>query len=94
MAEQFDYLDVECITIPLEDGGEIECAIIDQFDYEGQSYMVVSPLDGDEIQEEMYIYRCTEDGDDVILDYIDDEDELNAVSSFYADWLETLDIDD
>ena len=83
MAEEFEYMDVECITIPLEDGTEMECAILDQFEYEGQGYVLLSPVEGEEIQEDMFIYRYEEDGDDIIIDYIDDEKELEAVASFY-----------
>ena len=91
MADEFDYVDVETITIPLADGSDLECAIMDEFEFEGQGYMVLSPIEGEEIGDDLYLYRCTEDGDDVTLDYIEDEAELERVAAYYDHLMEELD---
>lgn len=90
MAEELEYLDVEVINIPLEDGTEMECAIMDQFEVDGQGYIILSPIDGDAIGEETYLYRYAEDGDDMILDYIDSEEELNEISAIYYEMMDSL----
>lgn len=91
MAEEFEYMDVECITIPLADGGEMDCAIIDQFDFEGQGYIVLSPIDDDQVGEDMFLYRYEEDGDEIVIDYIDDEDELERAAAYYESILDEID---
>lgn len=85
-----DYIDIETIVIPLEDGTELECAIMDEFEMDGQGYMVLSPIEGEEIGEDLYVYRYTEDGDDVTLDYIDDEEELERVNDFYSAMMDEI----
>ena len=65
----YTHLDVykrqEVISIPVSDGTERDFAIMDTFEFEGQGYLAVSLIEGDEIQEGVYIYRYhnAEDGD-------------------------------
>ena len=58
----------EVISIPVSDGTERDFAIMDTFEFEGQGYLAVSLIEGDEIQEGAYIYRYhnAEDGDVVV----------------------------
>ena len=42
----------EVISIPVSDGTERDFAIMDTFEFEGQGYLAVSLIEGDEIQEE------------------------------------------
>ena len=81
------FVDVDTIMLPLEDGTEEECAIVDQFEFEGASYLVLSPIVDDMIEDESFIYRYEEDGDDMILDYIEDEDDYERIAQAYADIL-------
>ena len=82
--EELEMFDVETVSIPLEDGTDLECAILDEFEVEGINYMVLAPIEEDDmIGEETYLYRFHEEGEDVILDYIDDEEELNRISDIY-----------
>ena len=46
----------EVISIPISDGTERDFAIMDTFEFEGQGYLAVSLIEGDEIQEGVYIY--------------------------------------
>ena len=74
----------EVINIPISDGTEREFAIMDTFEVEGQNYMAVSLIEGDEIQEGVYIYRYqnAEDGD-VIVEKITSPAEYKKVSKAY-----------
>ena len=58
----------EVISIPVSDGTERDFAIMDTFEFGGQGYLAVSLIEGDEIQEGVYIYRYhnAEDGDVVV----------------------------
>lgn len=81
--EDLEYLEVETISIPLEEGGELECAIMDEFEVDGQGYMVLAPFEGDLIGDDNYLYRFREEGDDLIIDYIEDEAELKEIWGIY-----------
>ena len=45
----------EVISIPVSDGTERDFAIMDTFEFEGQGYLAVSLIEGDEIQH----WRCS-----------------------------------
>ncbi len=86
------YFEIDTIMIPLEDGSEMECAIMDEFEAEGRNYVVLSPVEeGDVIGDDEYLYRYEEDGDDMILSYIEDDDELERISDLYAEMCESED---
>ena len=55
----------EVISIPVSDGTERDFAIMDTFEFEGQGYLAVSLIEGDEIQEgvnNIPLDRCAEKG--------------------------------
>lgn len=84
MNEEMEFFDVETVMIPLEDGTDMECAILDEFELDGKLYMVLAEIDEEGlIDEEEFFYNYEEDGEDVILNYIDDEEELKQVSAAY-----------
>ena len=88
-----DVIEIETITMPMEDGTEQEFAILDDFEFEGKTYIVVSMIKDDDIDEDIYIYGYQEDGDDVIIDYIEDDEEYEKVCAAYdelceAEWEE------
>lgn len=58
----------ETINIPVSDGTEKEFAIIDTFEMEDKSYVAVSLVEDDKVQDGVYLYRYTmaEDGDMVV----------------------------
>ena len=68
----------EVISIPVSDGTERDFAIMDTFD------LAVSLIEGDEIQEGVYIYRYhnAEDGD-VVVEQITLPAEYKKVTKFY-----------
>lgn len=90
-----EYIDIDTIVIPLEDDTEIECAILDEIEYKGKKYMILCEIDEKDIcGDETIIYRYEEDGDDLILDYIEDEAELQEVSEYYENMLAEEDDDE
>lgn len=74
----------EVISIPVSDGTEKEFAIMDTFTVEGTSYMAVSLIQEDEIQEGVYLYRYqdAEDGD-IVVEQITEPAEYKRVSKAY-----------
>lgn len=74
----------EVISIPVSDGTEKEFVIMDTFTVEGKSYMAVSLIQEDEIQEGVYLYRYrdAEDGD-IVVEQITEPAEYKRVSRVY-----------
>ena len=74
----------EVISIPVSDGTEKEFVIMDTFTVEGKSYMAVSLIQEDEIQEGVYLYRYrdAEDGD-IVVEQITEPAEYERVSRTY-----------
>lgn len=78
-------IEVDTIFLSLEDGSEVECAIMDTFEFEGVQYMVVADvLDGDTIDESsVEIMEYTEEGEELNISVIEDEDVYKRVAEFY-----------
>lgn len=74
----------EVIKIPVSDGTEKEFAIMDTFTVDEKSYMAVSLVQEDEIQEGVYLYRYqdAEDGE-VVVEQISDPAEYDKIVKVY-----------
>ncbi len=68
-----------------ETGEEVEFQFIDKATIDDVLYFALLPLaeEGDEY----YIFRVREDGEDVIFDSIDDDDEFEKVEEYFNDLL-------
>jgi len=74
----------EVIRIPVSDGTEKEFAIMSTFEVEEATYIAVSLIDGDSIQDGVYLYRYTEAEDgDVIVETINLPAEYKRVAKAY-----------
>ena len=80
------------VTLDLDDGRTIECAIMTILEVDDQDYIVLVPVDEDDepIEEgEVYIYRYFEDEDGTpSLGNIDNEDEFERVSERFDEFLD------
>lgn len=77
MAEEYgsDYM-----TIVDEDGTEYELEVLSSIEYNGFTYLAVTPADGDEAQDvEVSILKSVEEDGEPILCAIEDEQELQTV---------------
>ena len=80
-----EMLELETILLPNEDGTETEYAILDTFDFEDKLYMVICQVEGDTIDDsETELLRYTVEGEEMILDSIEDDDEFNRAVAYYA----------
>lgn len=89
-----DAAEPEIIYIPDEEGNEEEFEVIMKFEVEGSDnkYMMVVPLDGeDDETDEVYAFRYEEEGDELKLYTIDDEEEWNMVEETFNTLLEEMD---
>ncbi|TNJ67501.1 DUF1292 domain-containing protein [Paenibacillus hemerocallicola] len=89
--EELNLEEPEIIYIPDEEGNEEEFEVIMKFEVEsgqfaGNKYMMVVPVEVDEEDEEtdeVYAFRYEEDGDDLQLYTIDNEEEWNEVEETF-----------
>ncbi|MBD0381756.1 DUF1292 domain-containing protein [Paenibacillus sedimenti] len=89
----------EIIYIPDDEGNEEEFEVIMKFEVDGsdKKYMMVVPLDGgDEETDEVYAFRYEEDedGEDLKLFTIDDEEEWNIVEETFNTLMAEYDEED
>ena len=101
MAKQNDYEAEEMtLTLDLEDGTTVECAVITILTVEGRDYIVVLPLDenGQNSDGEVWFYRYSENLDDPneepVLDYISDDEEYEKVADAFDEYLDSCEFDE
>lgn len=91
--EQLHEEEPEIIYIPDDEGNEEEFEVIMKFEVDGsdKKYMMVVPVDTDEESDEVYAFRYEEDGDDLQLYTIDDEEEWNIVEETFNTLMDEMD---
>ena len=88
------------VTLDLEDGSSVECAIVTILTVNNQDYIVLLPLDenGENEDGEVWFYRYSENKNDPneepVLDYIDDDNEYEAVADAFDEFLDTQEFDE
>ena len=85
MAEDYGS---DFMTIVDEDGTEYELEILTSIEYNGQTYLAVTPATGEETEDmEVSILKSVEEDGEPILCAIEDDAELEAVYSLIMDQL-------
>ncbi len=76
----------EIISIPVSDGTEKEFAIMNTFQVGDKNYVAVSLVEGEEIQDGVYIYRYTdaEDGDMIVEQIATPAEQKRAEKAYEA----------
>jgi uncharacterized protein YrzB (UPF0473 family) len=95
--EEISMEEPEIIYIPDDDGNEEEFEVIMKFEVDDsdKKYMMVVPVEGeDEESDEVYAFRYEEDGDDLKLFTIEDEEEWNMVEETFNTLLGELEEED
>lgn len=88
------------VTLELEDGSSVECAVIVILTIDEQDYIYLLPLDenGENEDGEVWIYRYQENeadpNEEPVLTYIDDEEELEAASDAFDEYLDDAEFDE
>lgn len=83
----------ETITVYNEEGVEQEFYVLEQTQLQGVSYLLAVEDIEDEELEAWIFKQVGTDGDDVCYETIDDETELNAISSIFEELLEDYDFE-
>lgn len=88
------------VDLDLEDGTTVTCAIITILTVSKQDYIVLLPLDesGDNTEGEVWFYRYSENPDnpneEPVLDYIEDDEEYEAVADAFDEYLDAAEFDE
>ncbi len=88
------------VSIDLEDGSTVNCAVVTIFDVGENDYIALLPLDekGENQDGEVWIYRYQENPEDPneepLIDYIDDDDEYERVSDAFDELLDDAEFDE
>jgi len=83
---------LEMITLNMEDGSSVDCAVLGIFEIEEQDYIALLPLSEDLIEtneSEGFIFRYSEDEEGLpVLDPIEDDEEFAMVSEVLDEIME------
>ncbi|NLL92627.1 MAG: DUF1292 domain-containing protein [Clostridiales bacterium] len=84
------------VTLELDDGTEVECVVVTIFEAAGKDYIALLPNEGPEADEgEVFLYSYEEDEEgNPILNNIESDDEYEAVSDAFDEWLDTQEFDE
>lgn len=85
------------VTLTLDNNEVVECAILTIFDVEEQSYIALLPIDedGEQKDDDVFIYRFIDnEGGEPSLANIEDDDEYEAATDAFDEWLDSLEFDD
>lgn len=80
------YNEYATFTVTTKDGSEVEMAVVDEFDFEDEHYVVGALIEGDTISDEgRYIYRSIMDGEDFTVEKIKREFDYNRIAKAYME---------
>ena len=87
-----EFKDRDTMTLDLDDGGKLECIVLNVFPVNNREYIALLPMNDEEHVEEdaqIFLYRFEELGDDEVnLETIEDDDEFELVSDYFDEMLD------
>ena len=87
-----EFKDRDTMTLDLDDGGKLECIVLNVFPVNNREYIALLPMnDVGHVEEDaqIFLYRFEELGDDEVnLETIEDDDEFELVSDYFDEMLD------
>ena len=87
-----EFKDIDTMTLDLDDGGKLECIVLNVFPVNNREYIALLPMNDEGHVEEdaqIFLYRFEELGDDEVnLETIEDDDEFELVSDYFDEMLD------
>lgn len=85
----------DSITLSLDDGTELNCIVLDIFSVDGKDYIALQPEEGEEDDDNVFLYRYIqeEDGEPQLLN-IEDDEEFEAVADAFEEILDAQEYDE
>lgn len=74
-------------TIETSTGETVEMAVLSEFEFENKEYVAAGLVDGDEIQEGIYLYKV-KDSEEFAVEKLRNKFEYDKVSKAYLEMLE------
>jgi uncharacterized protein YrzB (UPF0473 family) len=85
----------DSITLSLDDGTEINCVVLDIFSVDNKDYIALQSEEGEEEDDNVFLYRYIQEGDgDPQLLNIDDDEEFEAVADAFEELLDSQEYDE
>ena len=90
-----DLYNEECdqITLTLEDGSDLVCDVISVFPVKDKNYIALRPSN-DDPDAEIFLYRFIENGEEIELENIEDDEEFDMVSDAFDELLDAAEFDE
>ena len=90
-----DLYNEECdqITLTLEDGSDLVCDVISVFPVQDKNYIALLPSNEDP-DAEIFLYRFIENGEEIELENIEDDEEFDMVSDAFDELLDAAEFDE
>lgn len=88
------------VTLDLDDGTSVNCAVVTILTVHDQDYIVLLPLDEEEENQDgaVWLYRYHENKDDPneepVLEYIEDDEEYEIVADSFDEYLDNVEFDE
>lgn len=88
------------VTLDLDDGSSVTCAIVTILTVSKRDYIVLLPLeeDGENHDGTVWFYRYSENeadpNEEPVLEYIDDDEEYDMVADAFDEYLDTAEFDE
>ncbi|MCD7819176.1 MAG: DUF1292 domain-containing protein [Lachnospiraceae bacterium] len=84
------------ITLTLDNDEELECQILTMYGIAGKSYIALLPLNEQGVNEdgEVFLYRFHEENGLPVLENIESDEEYEAASDGFDQWLDSLEYDE
>lgn len=87
-----EFKDRDTMTLDLDDGGKLECIVLNVFPVNNREYIALLPMNDEGHVEEdaqIFLYRFEELSDDEVnLETIEDDDEFELVSDYFDEMLD------
>ena len=87
-----EFKDRDTMTLDLDDGGKLECIVLNVFPVNNREYIALLPMNDEGHVEEdaqIFLYRFEELGDDEVnRETIEDDDEFELVSDYFDEMLD------
>lgn len=82
------------VTLTLDNDEEVECVVLTIYEVNDRQYIALLPIDEEDEEGEVYIYRYEKTNGEPSLDNIEDDDEYEAAADAFDEWLDAQEFDD
>ena len=80
-----EYMEFDTFMITMSDGKEQECAIVDEFDFEGKHYIFAAEIHDDQVSDGAYLCRSRNEEDGFIVERIESRTEYERAAKAYEE---------